>query len=45
MIPLPERRKGAAPLLGATGPGESGPFGEYGLDEDDDQDDDFDDPS
>lgn len=35
MIPLPCRTKGGAPQLGAKGPGESGPFGPYGADEDD----------
>ncbi|MFR0358642.1 hypothetical protein [Streptomyces sediminimaris] len=37
MIRTPHRTKGA-PVLGATGPGQSGPFGPYGadgLDEDD----------
>lgn len=38
MIPLPCRQKGGAPLLGAKGPSESGPFGRW-PDEDDDQDD------
>lgn len=40
MIPLPCRTKGGAPQLGAKGPGQSGPFGSYGADEDDlDEDD------
>lgn len=37
MIPLPCRTKGGAPLLGAKGPGQRGPFGEW-PDADDDQD-------
>lgn len=36
MIRTPHRAKGA-PALGALGPGLSGPFGEYGADEDDAQ--------
>lgn len=28
-MPTPWRSKGGAPLLGATGPGQSGPFGPY----------------
>ncbi|WP_157878004.1 hypothetical protein [Streptomyces torulosus] len=45
MIPLPYRQKGGAPQVGAKGPGQTGPFGPYGaddeqlLDEDHDQDD------
>lgn len=43
MIPLPGvRDKGPGPQLGARQPGELGPFGPYGADEehlDDDQDD------
>ncbi|MFI0139627.1 hypothetical protein [Streptomyces luteogriseus] len=38
MIPLPCRTKGGAPQLGATGPGEVGPFGSYDSDEDDQAD-------
>lgn len=34
MLPNPERRKGAGPLLGVTGDGERGPFG---VRSDDDQ--------
>ncbi|MFG2211016.1 hypothetical protein [Streptomyces sp. NPDC048638] len=30
MISTFHRRKGGAPLLGASAPGESGPFGPYG---------------
>ena len=41
MIAGAHRQKGGAALLGARRPGEPGPFGEYGADEDDDgQDDD-----
>ncbi len=40
MIPLPSRTKGGAPLLGANGPHQRGPFGRRpDPDEDDDQDD------
>ncbi|MFF9036423.1 hypothetical protein ACF090_13235 [Streptomyces sp. NPDC014892] len=34
MIPHPHRQKGGAPHLGARRPGEHGPFGSYGADED-----------
>ena len=40
MIPLPCRQKGASPQLGASRPGEDGPFGPYGGEDDDGQDDD-----
>lgn len=39
MIPAPHRQKGSGLLLGASRPGERGPFGEYGADEHQDQDD------
>jgi hypothetical protein len=40
VIPLPHRQKGGAPQVGAKGPGQTGPFGPYGTDEDDlDEDD------
>ena len=38
MIRLPCRTKGGAALLGAKGPGQTGPFGVYGADEDDQAD-------
>lgn len=38
MIQLPCRQKGGGPLLGAKGPHQCGPFGEW-PDEDDGQDD------
>jgi hypothetical protein len=37
VIPLPCRHKGGAPQLGAKGPGELGPFGEYGDGDQDDE--------
>lgn len=43
MIPLPCRTKGGAPQLGAKGPQQRGPFGEW-PDEDDLDDDQDDEP-
>lgn len=34
MIPLPHRQKGGGPQLGASRPGERGPYGWYGALED-----------
>lgn len=43
MIPHPHRQKGAGPLLGASRPGERGPYGWYGALEDAEPDEDQDD--
>lgn len=42
MIPNPERAKGGGPQLGASVPGEPGPFGTYGSDDDGQEPDDVD---